>query len=143
MCRKCARWGRRRDGLMVEYMQHHQPGNASPQESVRAGSPPRRLQGDSLLSKEEPPRDGGAGLRGQMSAVWRHKLSAAEKDALRHAAFPRLCIHGRQDIVAAPSRGQKVAEEMAATLVVLEGAHFLPRERGHEVNLCMHVFKKH
>lgn len=122
-----------KDGLLVEYMAN-QPGSGSdaPEVAQAAASPPHST---SAMLPQQRPRDAEAGQRGQMSAVWRHKLSAAEKEVLRRAPFPRLCIHGRQDIVAAPSRGAKVAEEIAATLVVLEGAHFIPRERGHEVRL--------
>ena len=35
-----------------------------------------------------------------MRAVWTHKLSKAERRALAAAKYPRLCIHGRRDIIA-------------------------------------------
>lgn len=114
-------------------MQYQSSGGDTPEVAPRSASTDADDPSSAMLQQEEQEGGGEAGLRGQMSAVWGHKLSKADKATLRHAAFPRLCIHGRQDIVAAPSRGRKVADEIAATLVLLEGAHFLPRERGHEV----------
>jgi hypothetical protein len=84
--------------------------------------------------KGEPPSDGG--LRGQMSACWKHKLTAAESGTIRGANIPVLCIHGRHDIVAEPRFGEKLAASLAATMVLVEGAHFIPRECGHQVCAC-------
>lgn len=78
-----------------------------------------------------------AGQKGQFHAVWHHRLTKAERAALCGAEFPRMCIHGRQDIVALPSLGGKLAAAIRATFVVLEGAHFLVRERGHAVTLLL------
>lgn len=120
-----------KDGLLTEYMANQaSSGDDPPEQAPGTTSPP---DSTSAMLPQQRPRNAQAGQRGQMTAVWRHKLSNTEKEVLRQAPFPRLCIHGRQDIVAAPSRGEKVAEEIAATLVILEGAHFIPRERGHEV----------
>ena len=60
-------------------------------------------------------------------------MSRAEEDAVKEAKFPVLCIHGRHDIVADPKFGEKLAAQLEATLVMLEGAHFVPRECGHQV----------
>ena len=140
-CRTCAGWRRRQDGLIVEYMRNAggSEDESGPELSHRSSSPSESTAAMLPQGQRPPVGDPEAGMRGQMSAVWRHKLTRDEKETLRNAPFPRLCIHGRQDIVAAVSCGAKVASEIAATMVVLEGAHFIPRERGHEVrrNACM------
>lgn len=72
-----------------------------------------------------------------MHACWTHKLTKLEEQAITAAKFPVLCIHGRHDIVAEPRFGERLAAQLEATLVMLEGAHFIPRECGHQVlHLC-------
>eukprot|EP00892_Ulva_mutabilis_P010834 jgi/Ulvmu1/8122/UM040_0017.1 len=138
---RCAGWGRRQDGLLVEYMRNAGAGEGAPPSSGESQrgrmSCSPAAKAPMLPREEQSQRDPEAGLRGQMSAVWRHKLSKQEKATLRNAPFPRLVIHGRHDIVAAPAFGEKVAREIAATMVMLEGAHFIPRERGHDVSLLL------
>jgi pimeloyl-ACP methyl ester carboxylesterase len=123
--RLVAGWGVRRNGLLQEYINNSSASEAS-DHSAATRSAQRASNGE----------DGSAGLRGQMSAVWTHSLSRHERASLRGADFPRLCIHGRQDIVADPGFGEKLAADLAATMVMLEGAHFIPRECGHEVCAC-------
>jgi hypothetical protein len=40
------------------------------------------------------------GQKGHLHAVWTHKLAKAERRALKAAKYPKLCIHGRRDIIA-------------------------------------------
>ena len=44
----------------------------------------------------------------------------------------------RYDILAMPKYGGKLAGRLESPLIVLEGGHFLNRERGVEVNLMLH-----
>lgn len=46
-------------------------------------------------------------------------------------------IHGRHDIVAPPQYGERLASYMGCPCVILEGAHFLPREHGTAVNALL------
>jgi len=49
-------------------------------------------------------------------------------------------IHGRHDIVAPPKYGERLAGRMACPCIILEGAHFLTRERGPAINaLLRHI----
>ena len=58
------------------------------------------------------------------------------------AQIPVLVLHGRHDILATPRFGEQLARRLAAPCVLLEGAHFLTRERGPEVNqLIAHVLR--
>lgn len=43
-------------------------------------------------------------------------------------------IHGRYDILAAPKHAEALAKKMCCRLVMLEGAHFITRECGTELN---------
>ena len=49
-------------------------------------------------------------------------------------------IHGRHDIVAPPKYGERLAGRMGCPCIILEGAHFLTRERGPAINaLLRHI----
>ena len=49
-------------------------------------------------------------------------------------------IHGRHDIVAPPKYGERLAARMGCPCIILEGAHFLTRERGPAINaLLRHI----
>ena len=53
---------------------------------------------------------------------------------VRRSPFPVLVLHGRSDLLAPPKRGAALAARLGGAYVELEGAHFLTRERGPEVN---------
>ncbi|KFM27447.1 Epoxide hydrolase 4 [Auxenochlorella protothecoides] len=74
------------------------------------------------------------GMTGQLQAVWRHSLSKKECRAIRGAGMPCLVIHGRDDIVAAPRHGAKLARRLRAPFLLLDGAHFVFREQATVVN---------
>lgn len=48
--------------------------------------------------------------------------------------MPCLVIHGRDDIVAAPKHGAKLARRLRAPFLLLDGAHFVFREQATVVN---------
>jgi hypothetical protein len=77
------------------------------------------------------------GQSGQLHAVWTHSLSKAEREAITGGGFPRVCAHGRHDIVSCPRQGEKLAAALVATGITLEGAHFLTRECGHTISLFL------
>lgn len=43
-------------------------------------------------------------------------------------------VHGRYDILAAPKHAEALARKMCCRLVMVEGAHFITRECGTELN---------
>lgn len=57
---------------------------------------------------------------------------ALSKNPATHT--PLQVIHGRYDILAAPKHGEALAKKMCCRLVMLEGAHFVTRECGTELN---------
>ena len=95
-----------------------------------------------LLHEEyvEGARGGGAagqsrqGFLGQLRAVWAHRVTRGDVALVRRSPFPVLVLHGRSDLLAPPKRGAALAARLGGAYVELEGAHFLTRERGPEVN---------
>lgn len=112
-------------------------------EDLSPSGMPRVVTRASSVKGREAPQDAENGQRGQMYACWKHKLTQQEAGAIKGAKFPVLCIHGRHDLVAEARFGERLAAQLEATLVLLEGAHFVPRECGHQVcsTLCSHVFE--
>ncbi|EIE19012.1 alpha/beta-hydrolase [Coccomyxa subellipsoidea C-169] len=83
------------------------------------------------------PKDG---FEGQLRAIWQHTVSSREAATIVSAQLPVLVLHGRHDILAMPQFGEQLARKLQAPCIMLEGAHFLTRERGPEVNqLIKHV----
>ena len=95
-----------------------------------------------LLHEEyvEGAKGGGAvgqsrqGFLGQLRAVWAHRVTRGDVALVRRSPFPVLVLHGRSDLLAPPKRGAALAARLGGAYVELEGAHFLTRERGPEVN---------
>jgi hypothetical protein len=95
-----------------------------------------------LLHEEyvEGAKGGGAvgqsrqGFLGQLRAVWAHRVTRSDVALVRRSPFPVLVLHGRSDLLAPPKRGAALAARLGGAYVELEGAHFLTRERGPEVN---------
>ncbi|CAL8464728.1 g4263 [Coccomyxa elongata] len=80
------------------------------------------------------------GFEGQLRAIWHHKVTSREAATIVSSQIPVLVIHGRHDILAMPRFGEQLAHKLHAPCIMLEGAHFLTRERGPEVNqLIKHV----
>eukprot|EP01023_Acetabularia_acetabulum_P017838 TRINITY_DN18976_c0_g1_i1.p1 TRINITY_DN18976_c0_g1~~TRINITY_DN18976_c0_g1_i1.p1 ORF type:complete len:279 (-),score=38.02 TRINITY_DN18976_c0_g1_i1:27-863(-) len=102
---------KRRELLLEEYMSHE---NEFPED----------MQGQNER-----------GVAGQMRACWYHYLSSKDISTIKRGAFYVKVIHGRHDLVASPSNAEKLARKLAASSVMLEGAHFIPRECADEVNL--------
>ncbi len=68
---------------------------------------------------------------------WNAALQGGSR--LRHLDDVQV-IHGRHDIVAPPKYGERLAGRMACPCIILEGAHFLTRERGPAINaLLRHI----
>ena len=74
------------------------------------------------------------GLRGQLAAVFAHRLRRRDVAAIQSGCFPVLVLHGRQDIIALPRYGEKLAARLQAPFVALEGGHFVMREQAAAVN---------
>ncbi|MEW5302199.1 MAG: hypothetical protein WDW36_005003 [Sanguina aurantia] len=73
------------------------------------------------------------GQRGQLHAVTSHALTDAEASGIRNGAFVVKVIHGTHDIIALPHYGQRLARRLGTVAVMVEGAHFSPRENAREV----------
>ncbi|KAK9864731.1 hypothetical protein WJX84_003798, partial [Apatococcus fuscideae] len=104
----------------------------------------------SLLHEEyvEGSKGGGLGqpqhgFMGQLGAIWHHSMSDEECTCINVAPFPSLVIHGRHDILAGPQFGEQLARRLGCSCIMLEGAHFVCRERGVEVNLLLHQMVFH
>ena len=66
--------------------------------------------------------------------MWAHRVTRGDVALVRRSPFPVLVLHGRSDLLAPPKRGAALAARLGGAYVELEGAHFLTRERGPEVN---------
>ena len=78
-----------------------------------------------------------AGLWGQVRVVLSHRVSRREAATLRDGGFPITVLHGRHDLLASRAAGGRLAARLGAAYVEIEGAHFLTRERGPEVNALL------
>lgn len=72
--------------------------------------------------------------QGQVSAVWTHRVTDRHIAAIKSGAFPIMVIHGRYDILAKPKYGEQLATRLECPCLMLEGAHFVTRESGPEIN---------
>lgn len=77
------------------------------------------------------------GQRGQLTAVWNHRLSDAEVSSIQGGHFPIWFMHGRHDVVALARFAEQLAHRLGAPCLVVDGAHFIPRDCGHEVNVLL------
>lgn len=79
-------------------------------------------------------------------AVQRLRTHAHTRTPTRtHAGgFPIWFIHGRKDLVAMPDRAERLARRFGAPCVMLQGAHFIPRENAGEVaELLRSIVRNH
>ncbi|CAI5459536.1 unnamed protein product [Closterium sp. Yama58-4] len=99
-----------------------------PQEYVRELSAPSAMQ---------TPH----GANGHLNACWTHSLTPHDVDEICSAHIPTAVIHGRDDVIAHISLGERVARSLGrvARFLPLMGAHMVLRERAHEVNACLAV----
>ncbi|KAL3134650.1 hypothetical protein ABBQ32_007659 [Trebouxia sp. C0010 RCD-2024] len=109
----------------------------------------RRTRRD-LLHEEyvEGQKGGGvgqpdAGFKGQLHAVWTHRVDDKQVAAIKSGRFPMMVIHGRYDILAAPKHGETLAARLECPCMRLEGAHFVTRECGPEINLLLNHMVYH
>ena len=84
--------------------------------------------GDQLTAENRWPEDSNPVLRCQ---------SAPCADLVQRSTHSTCCT-ARYDILAMPRYGERLASTLECPLVMLEGGHFLNRERGVEVNLILH-----
>ena len=54
-----------------------------------------------------------------------------------------MVIHGRYDILAMPKYGEQLATRLECPCMMLEGAHFVTRECGPEINLLLNHMVYH
>lgn len=76
-------------------------------------------------------------LQGQVNAVWTHRVTDQHIAAIQSGDFPIMVIHGRYDILAKPKYGEQLATRLECPCMMLEGAHFVTRESGPEINLLL------
>ncbi|CAI5929422.1 unnamed protein product, partial [Closterium sp. NIES-64] len=81
------------------------------------------------------------GANGHLNACWTHSLTPHDVDEICSAHIPTAVIHGRDDVIAHISLGERVARSLGrvARFLPLMGAHMVLRERAHEVNACLDV----
>jgi pimeloyl-ACP methyl ester carboxylesterase len=103
--------------------------------------PPQPLRRFELLRREYLVRSSSSqpahGFGGQLRACWRHSFSEQEARAVRRSHFPTLVLHGRRDLLADPSLGEKLARRLRCPCVFLEGAHFIVRECAAQTNALL------
>lgn len=63
--------------------------------------------------------------------------------AIKSGQFPMMVIHGRYDILAMAKYGEQLARRLECPCMMLEGAHFVTRECGPEINLLLHHMVYH
>ena len=81
--------------------------------------------------------------QGQLNTVWTHRVRDKQVAAIKSGRFPMMVIHGRYDILAMPKYGEQLATRLECPCMVLEGAHFVTRECGPEVNLLLNHMVYH
>ena len=72
-----------------------------------------------------------------MRAVWTHRVTDNHIQAIKSGDFPIMVVHGRYDILAQPKYGERMATRLECPCMMLEGAHFVTRESGPEVNVLL------
>jgi pimeloyl-ACP methyl ester carboxylesterase len=102
------------------------------------GGPLRRFE---LLRREYLVRSSSSqpahGFGGQLRACWNHRFTELEARAIRRSHFPTLVLHGRRDLLADPSLGERLARRLRCPSVFLEGAHFIVRECAAQTNALL------
>ncbi|GIL91824.1 hypothetical protein Vretifemale_19411 [Volvox reticuliferus] len=83
-------------------------------------------------SKENGPQS-REGEEGHLNAVMTHKLTASERQRLGAFGIPIKVIHGSEDILAELRHARRLARDLGAPLVVVDGAHFIPRDCAHQI----------
>ncbi len=76
-------------------------------------------------------------VQGQLNAVWTHSVTDSKVAAIKSGHFPMMVIHGRYDILAMAKYGEQLARRLECPCMMLEGAHFVTRECGPEINLLL------
>ncbi|GIL66225.1 hypothetical protein Vafri_19758 [Volvox africanus] len=84
------------------------------------------------VSKETGPQS-REGEEGHLNAVMTHKLTASERQQLATLGIPIKLIHGSEDILAELRHARRLARDLRAPLVVVDGAHFIPRDCAHQI----------
>ena len=75
--------------------------------------------------------------------MWTHRVRDKQIAAIKSGQFPIMVIHGREDILAAPKYGEQLAQRLECPCMMLEGAHFVTRECGPEINLLLNHMVYH
>ncbi|GAX78259.1 hypothetical protein CEUSTIGMA_g5701.t1 [Chlamydomonas eustigma] len=74
------------------------------------------------------------GEGGHAHACWTHSVTVEDVRSIQSGGFPVLLIHGREDLVAEYRHAETLALRLGARLVLLHGAHFIPRECSFEIS---------
>eukprot|EP00873_Tetraselmis_striata_P043276 jgi/Tetstr1/463540/TSEL_008419.t1 len=74
------------------------------------------------------------GSDGQLSAVWGHHVSSADRARIMAGGFPILVIHGRKDAIAHIGYAERLSKALGATSLFTSAGHFITRESDVEVN---------
>jgi len=76
-----------------------------------------------------------AGIKGQLSAITRHRLTLDRLCAIREKGYPILVITGTEDYLVRPSNSHYLARELKARLEVFEGCgHVIPFQETERYN---------
>ena len=94
-----------------------------------------------MLSKFSYPE--GLIWQGQLNTVWTHRVGDKHVAAIKSGRFPIMVIHGRYDLLAAPKYGEQLAARLECPCMMLDGAHFVTRECGPEINLLLNHMVYH
>ena len=81
--------------------------------------------------------------QGQLNTVWTHRVGDKHVVAIKSGKFPMMVIHGRYDLLAAPKYGEQLATRLECPCMMLDGAHFVTRECGPEINLLLNHMVYH
>lgn len=81
--------------------------------------------------------------QGQLHTVWTHRVRDKQVAAIKSGKFPMMVIHGRYDLLAAPKYGEQLATRLECPCMMLDGAHFVTRECGPEINLLLNHMVYH
>lgn len=95
------------------------------------------LRREYMLSSQGGDTQSPDGFKGQVHACWTHRLERKEARTIRTSGFPTLVMHGRHDLLASPQYGERLAARLGASCVLMEGAHFIPRECAPQVNALL------
>lgn len=85
------------------------------------------------LCRCKEPVDYSVGERGQLYAIWNHKLTEKELVDIRNSKILVKLLHGKYDILANPRRGINLARRLYAPIIMVDGGHLVIHENAKQV----------